>query len=176
MGFNSTIRVREKICINCGKLCVWFSRKRCQQCAKVEDFHAKDAKMAQEDDGLPELIERLDALVSKWVRYSAVTKTGVVACYTCEDYFMPADMDAGHYITRNCAYLRFDSARNIRPQCRSCNRAKYGKAADFGKHLELDHPGITEILLEESRIVYKWTRDELRSLISEYTQKIKTLK
>lgn len=174
MPYNSLIRIKEKICISCGRPCVWFSRKRCMQCAKVEDFHAKEAELTQQEDGLPELIERLDELVSKWVRYSAVDKEGLVECWTCGRKYPPAAVDAGHYITRECKYLRFD-LRNIKPQCRLDNRGKYGLAAEFGKRLELNAPGITEILLEESRIIHHWSREELRGLILEFNQKLKLL-
>lgn len=174
--YNSTIRLKQKICVNCGKPCIWFSKKRCQQCAKVEDFYAKEAHIQQLEDGLPELIDRLDGLVSKYVRFSApMNDKNEIECFTCGDWRMRMVMDAGHYITRNCMYLRFDSSRNIRPQCHICNRSKYGQAAAFGKRLEIEMPGVTEILLEESRIIYKWTRDELRGLISDYTQRNKTL-
>jgi hypothetical protein len=37
-------------------------------------------------------------------------------------------------------------------------------------------PNVTEVLLEESRIIYKYSREELRNLINEYTQKLKSLK
>lgn len=174
MAYNSTIEVKKKICIRCGKPCIWFSRKRCQQCAKIEDFHDRAAKHIEEDEGIRELRDKLDTLVSKWVRYSSEKdESGLVKCYTCNDFWLPADLDAGHYITRNCMHLRFDVSRNIRPQCRNCNRSKNGKAAEFGRNLELEMPGVTEILLEESYIVYKWSRDELRSLILEFSQKIK---
>lgn len=173
--YNSTIRVKQKICVSCGKPCYWFSKKRCQQCAKIEDFHAKDAELQAKEDGLPELIERLDALVSKWVRYSAVGSDGLTECYTSRKRFKPADLDAGHYISRNCMFLRFD-LRNIKPQSRVDNRGKYGMAAEFGKRLEEDNPGITEILLEESRIVHHWSREELKAMILEFEQKIKVIK
>jgi hypothetical protein len=175
MPYNSTIRIKEKICVSCGKPCVWFSKKRCQQCAKVESFHAKEEELQKEEDGLPELIDRLDGLVSKYVRMSAADMDRNCECYTCGDKRMWMLMDAGHYITRSCMYLRFDTSRNIRPQCPICNRAKYGMAAAFGKHLEIEMPNVTEILLEESRIVYKYTREELRNLITDYTQRIKLL-
>lgn len=172
---NSTIGIRLKECKSCGKLKPIFSRGRCAECSKIEDTHAKISAAQHDEDGLPELISRLDKLVSKWVRYSAKTKMGVVECFTCEDFFLPENIDAGHYISRSCMYLRFDAARNIRPQCIPCNRHKYGQAAAFGKRLETEHPGITELLLEESRIIYKYSRDELINLINEYTQKLKQL-
>lgn len=176
MAYNSTIRVKKRPCKSCGRDSVIFSRGRCAQCAKVEDFHAKEEAIQKEEDGLPELIDRLDGLVSKYVRLSAADKDKNAECYTCGDKRMWMLLDAGHYITRSCMYLRFDVARNLRPQCSVCNRSKYGMAAAFGKRLELEMPGVTEILLEESRIVYKYTREELRNLISEYTQKLKLLK
>lgn len=176
MGYNSTIRVKQKICISCGKPCFWFSKKRCQQCTKVEDYFAKEAQIQQEEDGLPELIERLDGLVSKWVRYSRIEKDGLVQCFTCSGRFPASELDAGHYISRNCMHLRFDAERNIRPQCRPDNRAKYGKSTIFGQNLEKELPGVTDLLFEEKWIIYKWSREELRSLIADYSQRIKLLK
>lgn len=170
----STIRVNKKPCKSCGRIDYIFSRGRCQQCAKVESFYAKEEKIVKED-GLSDLIADLDALVSRWVRHNAVDEFGLVHCFTCPTRLPPAQLDAGHYVSRNCMHLRFDAARNIRPQCQSCNRSKYGKAAQFGINLELEYPGLTDILLEESTIIVKPTRDDLRILISDYTQRIKLL-
>lgn len=174
---NSTILPKKKICVACGKECYWFSRQRCKECATIQDTHARISAAQEEEDGLPELIDRLDGLVSKYVRFSAPRNADYnIECYTCGDWRLASVMDAGHYITRACMYLRFDVSRNIRPQCHICNRAKYGKAAEFGKHLELDMPGVTEILLEESRIIHKWSREELKQMILEYETKLKSLK
>jgi hypothetical protein len=174
---NSSIGIKTKKCRSCGKDRVIFSRGRCVSCARIEDAHAKISATASEDVGLTELRDKLDELVSRFVRYSAERNdSGQIECYTCGVGLLPAEMDAGHYITRNCMYLRFDASRNIRPQCHSCNRSKYGMAAEFGKKLELEMPGITEILLEESQIIHKWSRDELRSLIHDFTQKNKRFK
>lgn len=172
MLYNSTIRVKKRPCKSCGRDSIIFSRGRCAQCAKVEDFHAKEEALQKEEDGLPELIDRLDALVSRWVRYSAMGFDGLVQCYTCHVRLPPSEMDAGHYLSRSILYLRFDVVRNIRPQCRVCNRSKYGKAAVFGQNLEKELLGVTELLLEESRIVFKYSREELRALISEFTEKV----
>lgn len=173
--YNSTIRMREKTCVSCGKPCYWFSKKRCVQCAKVEDFNAKHGQEQSEPD-LADLIHELDALVSKWVRYSAVGKDGFAECWTCRKRFLPSELDAGHYISRSVMLLRFDADRNIRPQCRTENRAKYGMAIEFGKRLEEERQGITEILLEESRIVHRWSREELKSMILDFSTRIKQLK
>lgn len=177
MAYNSTIRIKQKICVNCGRPCIWFSKKRCQQCAKVEDFHAREEQDIKKDDGLSGLIERLDDLVSIYVRYSAQRNdAGEIECYTCPAGYKPADVDAGHYVKRGCMYLRFDISRNIRPQCHSCNRHKYGMRAEFGKRLEEEMPGVTEILLEESAIIHKWSRQELQAMIQEFQMKTKNIK
>lgn len=176
MGHNSTIIPKQKICVSCGKPCFWFSKKRCRTCSTIEDTHARMNAIQEAEDGLPELIDRLDGLVSKYVRWSAPHNENMeIECYTCGDWRPRTVMDAGHYVTRNCMFLRFDVSRNIRPQCHICNRSKYGMAAEFGKRLELERPSITEILWEESRIVHKWSRDELQQMINEYTIKLKSL-
>lgn len=172
---NSTIGVKTKPCRSCGRDSIIFSRGRCQNCAKVEDTHSKISSQKDQEDDLSDLENRLWDLVSKWVRYGSINEYGMVNCYTCSAYIKPADADAGHYITRACKYLKFD-LRNIKPQCKTCNQSKSGMAAAFGKHLEEDHFGITEILLEESHIVHSWSRDELRGLITEFSNKIKKLK
>ena len=171
---NSTIIPKKKDCVSCGRSSYIFSAGMCKDCATVNSFHKRLAKVTEQEDGLPELIDRLDALVSKWVRYSAMGKDGLTECYTSRKRYKPSELDAGHYISRNCMYLRFD-LRNIKPQSRVDNRSRYGLAAEFGKRLEEENPGITEILLEESRIVHRWSRDELKQMILEYEGKLKNL-
>lgn len=174
---NSSIGIKLRPCKSCGRNSQIFSKGRCQNCAKIEDTHAKIVATQQKEDGLPELIDRLDGLVSKYVRWSAPHNGNMeIECYTCGDWRARIVMDAGHHITRNCMYLRFDTGRNLRPQCHICNRSKYGMAPAFGKRLELEMPGVTEILLEESRIVHKWSREELKQMILEFEQKLKQLK
>jgi hypothetical protein len=170
--YNSTLRVKEKLCVSCGKPCIWFSKKRCTTCARNESAMAQDEKETMAEDGLPELIDDLDRLVAQYVKLKYIGKDGLIQCYTCSSRLPVKEIDCGHYISRSCMYLRFDYARNLRCQCHTCNRSKYGKAAVFAQNLEKELPGVTEILMEESRIVYKWTRHELKALISELSQKI----
>lgn len=172
---NSTIGVKLKPCRRCGKDRPIFSKGRCAECSRIEDAQGKITAAAMTEAGLPELMEELDDLVSYWVRYSAVDEWGLVNCFTCDNRFKPSDLDAGHYVSRACMYLRYD-LRNIRRQCRICNRSKYGMAAEFGKRLELEHLGLTEILLEESQIIHKWSRDELHQMIQDFKAKNKILK
>jgi hypothetical protein len=125
---------------------------------------------------LPELVKELDDLVSRYIRLKNQDDAGYVQCYTCDKSFKVADMQAGHYIPRGCMLLRFDIDRNLRCQCRECNEHKRGNLAEYGKRLELEKPGVTEMLLSESHTMYKYEKDELRSMISNYKKRIKLLK
>src|ERR1700749_464819 len=139
MAYNSTIIPKKKDCVSCGRSSYIFSHGMCKSCATVNSYHNRLAKLTGQEEGLPELIERLDALVSKWVRYSAMGPDGLTECFTSRKRYKPSELDAGHYISRNCMFLRFD-LRNIKPQSRSDKRFKYGLAAEFGKRLEEENP------------------------------------
>ncbi len=80
MGYNSTIISKKKECVSCGRKDYIFSKGMCKQCATVNSFHNRLAKITEQEDGLPELIERLDALVSKWVWYSPMGPDGLTEC------------------------------------------------------------------------------------------------
>lgn len=173
---NSTIKIKEKVCKSCGKRCIWFSRGRCQECARIEDTLAKDSKAEVVFEDLSGLIQDADALVSRFVRLSAASQdSGLVRCYTCPEIQFWKNMDAGHYITRACLFLRHD-LRNIRPQCQDCNRFNSGRPAQFSIHLEREQPGLVEELIHESRIIHHVTREELRAVISDMTTKLSKFK
>lgn len=180
-AFNSSIRIKEGQCTfpGCryrgpliGKMC----QNHYNLSSKLRSAHKQDQKEIAAEDGMPELVERLDGLVSKFVRMSAADEFKMAECFTCRMRELWTKLDAGHYISRSCMYLRFDADRNIRPQCYNCNRVNYGLQAEFGRRLELENPGITEILLEESGIIHKWTRTELNEMIADFHKRIKQLK
>lgn len=174
--FNSIIIRKKKNCKRCGKPSYIFSKGRCQQCSTIEDTLAREEEMIEEEQGLPELIAELDGLVSKYVRKKAANKDGIVQCYTCPTSLPVGQMQAGHYIPRRNQLLRFDVDRNLRPQCPTCNCIYHGRIAEYGKRLEEEMPGVTEVLFEESRIVHRWSKHAIKAMIIEYSQKIKQLK
>jgi len=175
LGYNSTISIKLKPCAVCGKKSRIFSKGRCQPCANLQDTLARDARNSNSEEGLPDLIHQLDDLVSKYVRLSAASDKGECECYTCGKVGRWQNMHAGHYISRKSMFLRFDTKRNIRVQCPTCNCHKYGQSAIFGQNLEKEMPNITEVLYEESLTVYKYDRSELQSMISNYRNKVNNL-
>lgn len=172
MAYNSTIRVKKKW-LSCGHFDYNFSKGRCAQCAKVQDFNKREEKETLKEEDLRGLIEDADALVSRYVRMSAADKDGYCLCFTCGKRVHWKGIQAGHYISRSCMFLRFDYTRQIRCQCVDCNCNKHGNLAIYGQKLEVANPGITEILYEESKMVYHITKEELRGIISELTIKLK---
>lgn len=172
-GFNSTIDRKLKICKSCGKPSYIFSRGRCVDCARQEDN--KDVVEDAGGESLSNLFDDLDTLFSLIVRMSAADHNGIARCYTCNDKHTWQSLQCGHYISRKCGYLRHDF-RNARPQCNTCNVVKRGNLAEYGRRLEMEKPGITEILLEESRIVHKWSREELRGMVVEFNKQLVILK
>ncbi len=171
-AYNSTIKVKQKNCKRCGRQKFIFSKGRCQECAKIEGAAKDDEK--EVEIALAGLISDLDMVFSKYIRRKYADKDGMVKCYTCGTVEPVTMIENGHYIPRGHMFLSWDE-RNCRPQCNVCNSLKHGNIPAYTKNLEEEHPGITDILMEESRAVYKWSRDELKSLISEYTQKLKLL-
>lgn len=177
MAYNSTIRTKFGNCGICGK---WdaLTKKQCQSCywtgIKMKSVNKMSELEIESEEGLPELIEEADILFSRYVRMVNADKEGLVACYTCGDIKHYKEQQCGHYISRGCLYLRHD-LRNARVQCKACNEYKSGNLLVYGKRLEEEKPGITEILYEESKLVYHTSREEMRTIIADYSSKIKSL-
>lgn len=177
-GRNSTIKVKKKTCVRCGKDCFWFSKKRCADCARIEDSVARmeaDTENEIQREGLSDLIKVADDVFSKWLRQSQADKEGYVTCFTCDTRLRHQDVQCGHFISRGALFLRWDT-RNTRIQDIDCNVYKSGNIPEFTKRLEEERPGITTILYEESHLVYKPSREEIRAIINEYSLKLKQLK
>jgi hypothetical protein len=138
----------------------------------VERLAEREVK---KDESLSDLIEQADAVVSKYVRMSNAVG-GVCQCYTCNAVGRWQDMDCGHFIPRANLFTRFDVVRNLRVQCHYCNRVKRGQTIIFGRKLNEEREGLADLLIEESTLVYKLTRDEVKSIIVEYSEKLNKLK
>ena len=174
-AFNSTISLKQKICVSCGKPCIWFSRKRCQQCARIEDTLAREEKEDSEDETFSGLIAEADRIYSQYIRLVNSNLSGYVECYTCSEILHWKDAQCGHYMPRINKFLRYDNRVN-KVQCKHCNEDLRGNHAAFRIRLEKENPGLTEIIEYEVNLTYKYGRDELRNLITEYTQKVRELK
>ena len=184
--YNSTIQPKRGECVDCvdgrqknliaGRCQSHYSAYRnliSQQ--RISKREADKDGLSLEEKELQDLVNDLDAVFSRWLRLSNTDKEDNCECFTCGKKMSYKVMQCGHYIGRSCYFLRFDT-RNTRVQCKTCNEFKNGNISEYTKRLEQEHKGITEILMEESRLVYKPSRDELRQMIAEYSSKIDVLK
>ncbi len=139
----------------------------------------KSLQKAQEkeiagDESLSNLITDLDIIYSRYIRLREADLYGNVKCFTCDKVDNWKRMDCGHFIGRGHMFLRFDE-RNTKIQCPYCNRHSSGNLIIFSQRLELEHPGIVEILYEEAKMVHKYSREELKLMIADYSNKLKKI-
>lgn len=176
-AYNSTIKIKKKVCVRCGLTKFIFSKGRCADCARIETVMndmEEETEQVIKDEGLQDLIKEADTIFSRWLRLSSSDKDGNVSCFTCDTIKHWTLQQCGHYVKRGNLFLRFDP-RNCRVQCEGCNVYKDGNYAEYTRRLEAERPGITEYLMEESRLVYKSTREEIKNIIKEYAVKIKII-
>ena len=175
----STIRQKKGICAVCDKYGPIQAKKTCPQCywqaVKLKSVNKMAEKDIEQEYDLHDLIKDADAVYSQWLRLSNADKNGTVSCYTCDLNMRWQNAQCGHYIKRGNLFLRWDT-RNTRVQGECCNIHRGGNYSEFTKRLEVEKPGITQILLEEGHIIYKPTRYEIGQIISEYSNKLKQLK
>jgi hypothetical protein len=87
---------------------------------------------------LPNSVQKLKPIADKYFSLYARTyysKDGICECYTCGKKSPIKEIDCGHYVSRTCGNLRYD-IRNVRPQCKWCNRFCEGKKDEFSLRLE----------------------------------------
>lgn len=180
MGYNSTIRQKRGKCDECNDGIVKpLIKGKCEnhywQQVKMKSVKKMEEREFGDEESLSILFDDLDIIFSRWLRLRYSDKNGRCKCFTCDLYFHWTKIQCGHFIKRGNKSLRYDP-RNCRPQCRVCNEFNGGEEKMFAQNLEIENPGIVDILKSEGREVYKYNRQELKSLIGEYYKKVTILK
>jgi len=147
-------------CLNCNK------RNKVQQWMKNQTKKVNSVAVTSND-----IIDDLDFVFSRYIRIKESDKNGNVSCYTCGKISHWKETQCGHFIKRGQMQLRWDS-RNARPQCPICNVSLYGNLGVYENNLNEEHLGLPEQLREISREVYKYSREELKELLSELRAKL----
>ncbi len=95
-------------------------------------------------------------------------------CISCQK--KPLKENAGHFFNANNHYnIRFDE-RNVNLQCEHCNTYLSGNLIEYQRNLI--HKNEIESYHEleaDARKTRKFTKDELKEIITEYKQKVKQL-
>lgn len=136
---------------------------------------SKNKRSRGKEKSLSKLVKELDAVVSKWVRYSHANKDGICTCYTCGHQVEAKKIHCGHYISRFYKATRWD-LNNLRPQCMMDNLWKRGDLVTFRENLVKEIGLATVEKMEASRkLSFKLDRVWLIEQIDTYQQKLATL-
>jgi len=175
---NSTIKPKQKICVECKKPNYIFSRSMCKTCASKTYAPIKkvsDKRMIEDfggDESRSNLITDLDATISKYIRIKYSNSKGVVNCFTSGVEMKWQNSQCGHYISRSNMATRF-LEENLRVQSPYDNCNLHGNLIVFKERLEAENKGITDYLEELSRQVYKPSISELKEILTGYREKLR---
>jgi len=176
-AFNSTIKVSKKRCKTCGRNEFIFSHGNCQQCSKVESARKSDEKGdPEETESVAILKKDADILFSRLVRMRAAAPgTGMTSCYICSADVHYTKAQAMHYVHREDSSLRYHP-KNVRCGCVSCNVYSDGNLTKYAEQLDNEEKRLSEWLYLEGKEVYKFSREELKRMIGDFSREINHLK
>lgn len=120
-----------------------------------------------EDYQLPELDSILWDAFSLYTRLRFSDGRGAVSCVTCDKEFYFRKIQAGHYRTRSCKYVKF-SEFNVHPQCAGCNKYLKGNPIKYRKFLLKTYGEYVIDYIEDAPDMYKRDRFTYLELIRLY--------
>jgi hypothetical protein len=156
-----------------------FNMKYCQkdECIRVfvektkeKAWKEKKQKMQQELETIQDYVKMTQIIFNKFIR---LRDKGQV-CISCQKPALKEN--AGHFFNANNHWnVRFDE-RNTHLQCEHCNTYLSGNLLEYRTNL-INKIGNSEFLIleAEARKTRKFTKDELKKIITEYKQKVKQL-
>jgi len=115
------------------------------------------------------LIKKLDAVFSKYIRLRDADTEGYCRCSTCGEVHHWTKIQAGHFISRKHYATRWNED-NVHAQCVACNVFRYGEQYKFSLYLG---DKLSKKLLEKSRLIAKFTDIEIKEMIDDYNDRIK---
>lgn len=121
-------------------------------------------------------IDKLDAIYSKWIRYTAASSQGYCKCVTCGKVGPIKEMQCGHFISRGEQAVRWEP-RNTGVQCVACNIFGQGKQYEFSLYLDKTHgKGTADLMLVLSKKVSKIGPFELEAMALHYAEEVEAIK
>jgi hypothetical protein len=175
--YNSTIRVKKKRCSGCHKQAYIFSHGLCEPCARVANFKKLEDKDQDEDTESVAILKKdADILFSRLIRLRAAAPgTGMCSCFICGETGHYTQMQAMHYVHREDSSLRYHP-KNVRVGDVACNVYKDGNLEEYAKALDAEEKRLSEWLYLEGKEVVKFSRDELKRMIGDFSREINHLK
>lgn len=124
---------------------------------------------------IPKLKKKLWKIFSEWVRRGGVDKHGHNTCVTCGVIIPWKEGHAGHYIHGH-SKASFLKEENVNFQCPRCNHFLSGNLLNYHDFMLMAFgQGVIDEIKTLSHQIWKPSRQELESLIEEYTKKVEAL-
>ena len=135
----------------------------------------KIEKPKKKTETLSSLHKKLWKIFSEYIRRRNAS-CDYAACCSCGRVTLWKDMDAGHFISRVHAYLKYDE-RNVHAQCKGCNAFKQGNYAGYREFMIKTYGvKVVEQMELERNFPARYTREGLQLKIEEYKEKLNSLK
>lgn len=145
------------------KLCITCLKKLQVQKAKDKKEKLREKKRLS----ISSLTKKLDTIFSVYIRLLHADKNGMVRCFTCDRIEYWRKIQNGHFQSRRFMSTRFHPG-NCAPQCYACNVGLSGMQYEYGKRIDLKYgPGMADHIVAQSRIITKFTADDLLEKIQE---------
>ena len=157
------VKFNQKFCLKTDCVNAWVELEKSKQWAKRKKALKSELETTQE------LIKKAQKVFNDYVR----ARDRNQLCISCNKP-LGAKFDAGHYFNANNHWsVRFDE-NNVHGQCVTCNQFKHGNLLNYQIGIQ-QRIGADELinLHAIAHETKKFTRDELREIISKYKEKLK---
>jgi hypothetical protein len=145
-----------------------------EKVAKIKREEAKKSKerlksWEKDLETLPALMKKAQKVFNTFIR-NRDAKMGCISC----GMPLTQKFDAGHFYNANNHWSVRFSELNVHGQCVHCNRDLHGNLLEYRKRI-IHRVGAANLswLDMEARKTRKFTKDELREIAKEYTEKNK---
>lgn len=158
------LKFNQKFCLKSDCLNAWVELEKSKQWAK------RKKEMKSEIETIQDLIKKAQKVFNDYIRARDRNKL----CISCNKP-LGAKFDAGHYYNANNHWsVRFDE-NNVHGQCVTCNQFKHGNLLNYQIGIQ-QRIGPEQLinLIAIAHETKKFTRDELREIISKYKEKLKS--
>ena len=159
------LKFNQKFCLKTDCVNAWVELEKSKQWAKRKKALKSELETTQE------LIKKAQKAFNDYIR----ARDRNQLCISCNKP-LNAKFDAGHYFNANNHWsVRFDE-NNVHGQCVTCNQFKHGNLLNYQigiqQRIGADQLINLHAIAHETK---KFSRDELREIISKYKEKLKSL-
>lgn len=155
----------QKYCFKSDCVKVWVEK------AKTKNWQKTKREWKQKNETIGQLMKRAQKVFNEYIRKRDHGKE----CISC-DTILLKEYDAGHYFSSGGFKSVSYNPLNVWGQCRKCNHFLSGNLIEYQIKIQQRIGGekLMQLYVEAHR-EKKYTRDELKSIVEKYKQKIKEL-